>query len=100
MPGETFAYEFTLKQHGTQMYHSHGDEMVQMGLGTMGFFIIHPKHREQKIDRDYAIFLNEWFVEPGSSRPNPNIMSFSLPPFTVPSASPLASLIVGATSVT
>ena len=75
MPGETFAYEFTLKQHGTQMYHSHGDEMVQMGLGTMGFFIIHPKHREQKIDRDYAIFLNEWFVEPGSSRPNPNIMS-------------------------
>lgn len=75
MPGETFAYEFTLKQHGTQMYHSHGDEMVQMGMGTMGFFIIHPKHREPKIDRDYAIFLNEWFVEPGSSRPNPNIMS-------------------------
>ncbi len=75
MPGETFAYEFTLKQHGTQMYHSHGDEMVQIGLGTMGFFIIHPKHREPKIDRDYAIFLNEWFVEPGSSRPNPNVMS-------------------------
>ena len=75
MPGETFAYEFTLKQHGTQMYHSHGDEMVQMGLGTMGFFIIHPKHRAEKIDRDYAIFLNEWFVEPGSSRPNPNVMT-------------------------
>ncbi len=75
MPGETFAYEFTLKQHGTQMYHSHGDEMVQIGLGTMGFFIIHPKHRNPKIDRDYAIFLNEWFVEPGTSRPDPNVMT-------------------------
>ena len=74
-PGDTFAYEFTLKQHGTQMYHSHGDEMTQMGLGTMGFFIIHPKKQEPKIDRDYAIFLNEWFVEPGTSRPNPNIMT-------------------------
>ncbi len=74
-PGDTFAYEFTLKQHGTQMYHSHGDEMVQIGLGTMGFFIIHPKKPEHQIDRDYAIFLNEWFVEPGSATPNPNIMT-------------------------
>lgn len=75
MPGETFAYEFTLKQHGTQMYHSHGDEMVQIGLGAMGFFIIHPKQRAKKIDRDFAIFLNEWFVAPGSARPDPNVMT-------------------------
>lgn len=74
-PGETFVYEFTLKQHGTQMYHSHGDEMVQIGLGAMGFFIIHPKKQEHKIDRDYAIFLNEWSVHPGTSRPNPNVMT-------------------------
>jgi len=73
--GDTFAYEFTLKQHGTFMYHSHGDEMVQIGLGTMGFFIIHPKTPTHKIDRDYAIFLNEWFIEPGTSRPNPNVMT-------------------------
>lgn len=75
MPGKTFAYEFTLKQHGTQMYHSHGDEMTQIGLGAMGFFIIHPKNSPHKIDRDYAIFLNEWFVQPGSARPNPNVMT-------------------------
>ena len=74
-PGETFLYEFTLRQHGTQMYHSHGDEMTQMGMGTMGFFIIHPKVPEKKIDRDFAIFLNEWFIAPGTSRPNPNIMT-------------------------
>ncbi len=74
-PGETFVYEFTLKQHGTQMYHSHGDEMTQIGLGTMGFFIIHPKNPPYKIDRDYAIFLSEWFVPPGAARPNPGIMT-------------------------
>ena len=75
-PGETFVYEFTLRQHGTQMYHSHGDEMVQIGLGTMGFFIIHPKKPEESpVDRDFAIFLSEWFIEPGSATPNANIMT-------------------------
>ena len=74
-PGEIFKYEFTLRQHGTFMYHSHGDEMVQMGLGTMGFFIIHPTNDTGKIDRDFAIFLNEWYVDPGTSTPNPNIMT-------------------------
>src|SRR5206468_3402785 len=48
-PGETFRYEFTLRQHGTQMYHSHSDEMTQMALGTMGLFIIHPRRpRDQR----------------------------------------------------
>ena len=74
-PGATFKYEFTLRQHGTFMYHSHGDEMVQMGMGTMGFFIIHPKKRDHRIDRDYAIFLNEWFIEPGTATPNISVMT-------------------------
>ncbi len=75
-PGETYAYEFTLRQHGTQMYHPHADEMVQMAMGMEGFFIIHPKKPEQpQIDRDFCIFLQEWLVEPGTSTPNPNIMT-------------------------
>ena len=74
-PGETFVYEFTLRQHGTYMYHPHADETVQMALGMMGFLVIHPKRRAQPIDRDFAIFLAEWYVEPGSFTPNPNIMT-------------------------
>ena len=75
-PGETYVYEFTLRHSGTQMYHSHGDEMTQMGMGAMGFFIIHPKVPfEPKVDRDFAIFLNEWFVSPGASRPDVNVMT-------------------------
>ena len=74
-PGETYKYEFTLKQHGTQMYHPHSDEMVQMALGMEGFFIIHPRSEPKKVDRDFAIFLHEWAVPPGSATPNPAIMT-------------------------
>ena len=95
MPGDTFKYEFTLNQHGTQMYHSHGDEMVQMALGTMGFFIIHPRERKHKIDRDYAIFLNEWFIAPGSSKPDPMVMTefnlFSFNSRVYPGTAPLVA---------
>jgi FtsP/CotA-like multicopper oxidase with cupredoxin domain len=75
-PGETYAYEFTLRQHGTFMYHPHSDEMVQMAMGMQGFFIIHPKNaRERRVDRDFCIFLQEWFVAPGTYTPNASIMT-------------------------
>lgn len=74
-PGETYQYEFTLKQHGTQMYHPHSDEMLQMAMGMEGFFIIHPRKPERQIDRDFCIFLQEWYVEPGSYTPDPMIMT-------------------------
>ena len=72
-PGETYVYEFTLRQHGTLMYHPHSDEMVQMALGMMGFFIVHPK-TPARVDRDFAIMLHEWAIAPGTSRPNPMVM--------------------------
>ena len=74
-PGETFAYEFTLKQTGTLMYHPHFDEMVQIALGMHGFFIIHPRDAAvRRADRDFAIFLNEWFIKPGTATPDPTVM--------------------------
>ena len=73
-PGETYEYEFTLRQHGTFMYHPHADEMVQMAVGMMGMFIIHPKRSQTKIDRDFAIMLHEWAIHPGTYRPDPSVM--------------------------
>ncbi|MBK8270062.1 MAG: copper oxidase [Planctomycetes bacterium] len=74
-PGETYVYEFTLRQHGTFMYHPHADEMVQMAVGMMGLFIVHPKHpRKNQIQRDFAIMLHNWQVNPGTYRPDPSIM--------------------------
>ena len=45
-PGKTFVYEFVLKKSGTFMYHPHADEMVQMAMGMMGFFVVHPRDPE------------------------------------------------------
>jgi FtsP/CotA-like multicopper oxidase with cupredoxin domain len=75
-PGETFKYEFTLKQQGTFMYHSHFDEMVQIALGMTGMFIIHPKNpTAERADRDFAIMLSEWKVAAGTRRPDPLAMN-------------------------
>ncbi len=74
-PGETYVYEYTLKQHGTHMYHPHADEMTQIAFGMMGLFIIHPRAGEEvAIDRDYAFLLHNYALHPGTYRPDPSIM--------------------------
>ncbi|WP_313919601.1 copper oxidase [Tahibacter sp.] len=74
-PGETYVYEYTLKQHGTHMYHPHADEMTQMAFGMMGLFIIHPRAGEEvAVDRDYAFLLHNYALHPGTYRPDPSIM--------------------------
>jgi FtsP/CotA-like multicopper oxidase with cupredoxin domain len=76
-PGETFKYEWTVRQSGTYMYHSHHDEMTQMGMGMMGMLIFHPRtvSPDYKVDRDFAIMLSEWRIDPGTTTPNPNEMT-------------------------
>ncbi len=74
-PEETFKYEFTLKQHGTFMYHPHHDEMTQMALGLIGMFIVHPREPRAPVDHDFAIMLSEWKIDVGAARPDPNEMT-------------------------
>jgi len=75
-PGETFKYEFTIRQHGMGMYHSHHDEMTQIALGMTGLFVIHPRRpRGPAVDRDFALLLHEWRIDAGARRPNPNEMT-------------------------
>jgi FtsP/CotA-like multicopper oxidase with cupredoxin domain len=70
--GETAKYEWTVRQHGTFMFHSHHDEMTQMGMGLIGMFVIHPRNPspDQRVDRDFSLMISEWQVKPGTSRPN------------------------------
>ena len=78
-PGETFVYEFVLRQHGTHMYHPHADEMTQMAFGMMGMFIIHPKvPRERSPDRDYCLLAHNWALHPGTYRPDPSVLKTSI----------------------
>ncbi len=75
-PGKTFKYEFTLRQFGTGMYHPHFDEMLQMGMGLMGMFVIHPRKAEEpRIDRDFSLMLSEWSIKPGTSKADTTEMS-------------------------
>ena len=91
-PGETYVYEFVLRQHGVFMYHPHSDEMVQMALGMMGMIVVHPKVPEQ-VDRHFVYMVHEMFVEPGTARPNPMVMNdfnlFTLNGRAYPGTAPL-----------
>ena len=72
LPGKTFVYEFAARRPGTFMYHPHADEMTQMAMGMMGFWVTHPKARHQLIDvvkRDFCFLLNAYDIDPGSYTP-------------------------------
>jgi FtsP/CotA-like multicopper oxidase with cupredoxin domain len=75
-PGKTFVYEFELRRAGTFMYHPHSDEMVQMAMGMMGLFIVHPKDPAQMpVDRDFAFLMAAYAIDPGSYTPRVNEMT-------------------------
>ena len=59
--GETFTYEFTAKNSGSHMYHSHHNAAEQVTKGLMAPFIIEPKDKskEPKADADYNMVLND-----------------------------------------
>ncbi|WP_342359284.1 copper oxidase [Terrarubrum flagellatum] len=74
-PGKTFVYEFQLRKSGTFMYHPHSDEMVQMAMGMMGLFIVHPRDPAfRRVDRDFIFLLNAFDIAPGSATPKVNTM--------------------------
>src|SRR5215470_4393791 len=69
-PGKTFVYEFALKKSGTFMYHPHADEMVQMAMGMMGLFVVHPRNpRLNRVDRDFVFLMQSFDIDPGSYMP-------------------------------
>ena len=75
-PGGTFTYEFTLHQHGTFFYHSHG--AMQEMMGMLGLFIIHPREAyAPAVDKDFGIVLQEYAVLPNNTIPNSLGMEFN-----------------------
>ena len=61
MPGETFAYEFTIRNAGGNMYHSHFMAQRQVPLGLLGALIITDPNdaTDPDSDIDYAMVLND-----------------------------------------
>jgi manganese oxidase len=58
MPGETFTYAFTVKNVGSNMYHSHFMAQSQVPMGLLGAFIVDDP-AEPKVDIDYTMILND-----------------------------------------
>lgn len=58
-PGETFKYEFPIRQSGTYWYHSHSG--LQEQSGHYGPMIIEPRGGDPiRVDRDYILLLSDF----------------------------------------
>ena len=92
-PGGRFTYEFTLHQHGTFFYHSHG--AMQEMMGMLGLFIIHPRTPyAPPVQKDYAIVLQEYAVLPNNTIPNSLSMEFNWLTFNGKAAPATTPLLV------
>jgi FtsP/CotA-like multicopper oxidase with cupredoxin domain len=60
-PGKSFTYEFTVNQVGTFMYHSHCDDLKQVGMGLYGAFISLPRGVDKLpgVQADLAFVLGD-----------------------------------------
>lgn len=61
-PGETFTYNFKVRQTGTYWYHSHSNGQEQDG--EYGSIVIKPKGKDPaKADKDYVVLLSDFSPE-------------------------------------
>lgn len=58
LPGESFTYEFTVRNSGSNMYHSHFNAQEQVPMGLLGALIV-PDPREPDVDHDVTMILND-----------------------------------------
>ncbi|KRA81244.1 copper resistance system multicopper oxidase [Altererythrobacter sp. Root672] len=63
-PGETFVYEFPVRQSGTYWYHSHSG--MQEAMGMYGAIVIDPATPDPvAYDREHVLLLADWsFLHP------------------------------------
>ena len=61
MPGESFTYEYTLRNAGSHMYHSHFMAEHQVPMGLLGAFVVTDPNAadEPEADQDIAMILND-----------------------------------------
>ena len=58
MPGQTYSYEFTVKNTGSNMYHSHFNAAKQVPSGLLGAFVV-PDVKDPQADHDVTMILND-----------------------------------------
>lgn len=58
MPGESFTYRFTVRNSGSNMYHSHFNAVDQVPGGLLGALIVNDPN-DPDVDLDYTMVLND-----------------------------------------
>ena len=58
LPGESFTYEFRIRNAGTNMYHSHFNAQKQVPMGLLGAMIVSDP-RDPAVDVDTSMVLND-----------------------------------------
>lgn len=64
-PGKTYTYDFVATIPGTYFYHSHFQSSDQVDKGLYGAFVVLPKEKKVKYDRDEVLILDEWMNHQG-----------------------------------
>ena len=61
--GQSYVYEFTVKESGTYLYHTHFDDLNQLDRGLYGALVVDPATpAAQAYQRDYLMLLSSWRV--------------------------------------
>jgi len=83
-PGDSYTYEYTVRDPGTFMYHTHDHPDRQQALGLYGALIVKPKDeaRDRRLgyQHDVVIQLQEWLEREGYTYPA-MLMEGGLPNF-------------------
>jgi FtsP/CotA-like multicopper oxidase with cupredoxin domain len=58
MPGDSFTYAFTVRNSGSNMYHSHFNAVEQVPGGLLGAFVVNDP-KDPPVDLDYTMILND-----------------------------------------
>jgi FtsP/CotA-like multicopper oxidase with cupredoxin domain len=58
LPGESFTYEYTIRNTGSNMYHSHFNAQKQVPMGLLGALIV-PDRDDPAVDHDVTMILND-----------------------------------------
>ena len=58
LPGDSFTYEFVIRNTGSNMYHSHFNAQKQVPMGLLGAFIV-PDPGDPVVDHDVTMVLND-----------------------------------------
>ncbi|MBV8081440.1 MAG: multicopper oxidase domain-containing protein [Candidatus Eremiobacteraeota bacterium] len=62
-PGQSFVYQFVVRQPGTYIYHTHVDDLNQLDRGLYGAVVVEPATPAgPPPDRDYLMLISSWKI--------------------------------------